>query len=227
MVDPKKETPLQRINDDLFLTPFQVEKISQMTRTSAASWRTDFSAVGRMDLRGAATIAPRWNITNSNGQTIVPFRFHENFPQRWRSYVVDSIQSVSSYIQGCILFEDDTENKKFHDNCIEITCANPQTGGFNQGCWSSLGMVGGAQRMSLETPDCSTNRDPKFRACMNKGTIQHEFMHALGFLHEHMRPDRDEYVRIHEQNVFPGMEPQFAKIQGIDYQFMDLQTERE
>ena len=227
MVDPEKEILFERITDDLFLTPFQVEKISQMTRTNAATWRTDFSAAGRMDLRGAATIAPRWNITNSDGQTIVPFRFHKNFPQRWRSHVVDSIQSVSSYIQGCILFEDDTENEKFNDNYIVITCANPQTGGFNQGCWSSLGMVGGAQQLSLETPDCSTNRDPKFKACMHKGTIQHEFMHALGFLHEHMRPDRDEYVRIHEQNVFPGMESQFAKIQGIEYQFMDVQTERE
>jgi len=28
------------------------------------------------------------------------------------------------------------------------------------------------------------------------GTIQHEFLHALGFGHEHERPDRDDFVRV-------------------------------
>ena len=224
--DPEKEVNLKRMSNDLLLTPFQTEKISEITQTSPSSWRTDYSAFGRMDLRGAATISPRWNHTNSNGQTIVPFRFHENFPKKWRSHVIDSVEAISSYIQDCILFEDDTETKKHNDNFIVVTCGHPETGAPNQGCWSHLGMVGGAQRISLETPDCSTSLDPKFKACMHKGTIQHEFMHALGFLHEHMRPDRDEYVRVIEKNIFPGMKGQFAKINGVDYQFMDVKTER-
>jgi len=80
--DPEKEVNLKRMSNDLLLTPFQTEKISEITQTSPSSWRTDYSAFGRMDLRGAATISPRWNRTNSNGQTIVPFRFHENFPKK-------------------------------------------------------------------------------------------------------------------------------------------------
>ncbi|CAL8110684.1 unnamed protein product [Orchesella dallaii] len=36
-------------------------------------------------------------------------------------------------------------------------------------------------------------------------------LHALGFHHEHGRPDRDDYIDILWQNVIPGMEHAFQK----------------
>ena len=54
-------------------------------------------------------------------------------------------------------------------------------------------MIGGSQRLSL-TDSCIERH----------GTIMHEFLHALGFHHEHKRADRDDYVTIHWDNIEPG-----------------------
>lgn len=39
----------------------------------------------------------------------------------------------------------------------------------------------------------------------------HELGHALGFHHEQSRPDRDDYVRIHTENIKDNQEDNFNK----------------
>ena len=41
--------------------------------------------------------------------------------------------------------------------------------------------------------------------------LVHEWMHVLGFYHEHARPDRDTYVTINLQNVVPGQAGNFNR----------------
>ncbi|XP_037394891.1 high choriolytic enzyme 1 isoform X2 [Pygocentrus nattereri] len=68
------------------------------------------------------------------------------------------------------------------------------------GCWSFVGMVGGGQPLSLQSP-----------GCMWSGVAAHEFMHALGFVHEQSRSDRDRYVTILWDNIMEGQKHNFRK----------------
>ena len=54
----------------------------------------------------------------------------------------------------------------------------------------------------------------RFR-CMNEAIIAHELVHALGFDHEHKRPDRDDWVEIDFKNVRDGTS-------NFDFKKLDL-----
>ena len=47
--------------------------------------------------------------------------------------------------------------------------------------------------------------------CFRQQKIMHEFMHALGFWHEHSRPDRDQYITIHTDNVKEASKSNFNR----------------
>lgn len=40
--------------------------------------------------------------------------------------------------------------------------------------------------------------------CVYTGTVQHEILHALGFHHEQVRSDRDDFVTILTKNIQSG-----------------------
>ena len=42
-------------------------------------------------------------------------------------------------------------------------------------------------------------------------TPVHELMHSLGFVHEHTRPDRDNFVAVNTENIVSGKEANFKK----------------
>uniref|UniRef100_A0A3B5KS55 Metalloendopeptidase n=1 Tax=Xiphophorus couchianus TaxID=32473 RepID=A0A3B5KS55_9TELE len=61
------------------------------------------------------------------------------------------------------------------------------------GCSSYLGRQGGLQIVTLQR-----------NGCVYHSMVQHSVNHALGFHHEHVRSDRDSYVRVLTQNIIPG-----------------------
>ncbi|XP_058124157.1 zinc metalloproteinase nas-14-like [Anopheles ziemanni] len=64
------------------------------------------------------------------------------------------------------------------------------TGSATSGCSSAVGRRGNMQTLSLQP-----------NGCLSRGTIIHEFLHALGFVHMHSASDRDFFVTINESAI--------------------------
>ncbi|XP_078472567.1 hatching enzyme 1.2-like [Lampetra planeri] len=92
--------------------------------------------------------------------------------------------------------------------CIRFTPRTQENNYINfqalDGNWSFLGKKEGAQSLSLEPGK------------VDRGTVLHELMHALGFQHEHCRSDRDKYIKINEDNVEEGEQRQFQLLDTAD-----------
>ncbi|EEC10942.1 conserved hypothetical protein [Ixodes scapularis] len=83
------------------------------------------------------------------------------------------------------------------------------------GCESHIGRVGGPQELSLGS------------GCVWHGTILHEFLHALGFEHEHARIDRDNYIKVYRSNILAALKA-YAQVEEnaeADQQKMEAQDQ--
>ncbi|XP_063735159.1 LOW QUALITY PROTEIN: meprin A subunit beta-like [Eleginops maclovinus] len=86
------------------------------------------------------------------------------------------------------------------------------------GCYSYVGKVASnGQVLSIG------------RYCDSISTVEHEFLHALGFYHEQSRYDRDDHVTIVSKNIVKGFERNFQKgssktttTQGVPYDYWSV-----
>ncbi|XP_076118892.1 high choriolytic enzyme 2 [Alosa pseudoharengus] len=121
-----------------------------------------------------------------DGFVYVPYMISTFYDDMDRIAIETGMLDISS--QTCVKFVPRTHEANFID-------IQPK-----RGCWSFLGMIGGPQTLSLQTP-----------SCMWSGVASHELMHALSFVHEHSRSDRDAYVTILWRNIMRGQTHNFQK----------------
>ncbi|XP_067629209.1 hatching enzyme 1.2 [Eurosta solidaginis] len=144
---------------------------------------------------GIASESSRW----PNG--VVPFEIRGNFNARDMATIEEAIEQY--HRRTCIRFVP----RRSESDYVSIVNAP-------SGCWSAVGRVGGKQEVNLQSPGC----------LMKPGTAMHELMHALGFLHEQNRQERDSFVSIQIQNVQPSAVTNFEKAQrtvayGVPYDY--------
>ncbi|XP_028453408.1 low choriolytic enzyme isoform X1 [Perca flavescens] len=125
----------------------------------------------------------------TDGNVYVPYRISDEYSTRERKIIVQALQSFAQCT--CIRFTPLTNRQR---GFIDIKC--------REGCYSYIGRRGYGQEVSLQRPGCVYHQ-----------VIQHELLHALGFDHEQTRSDRDQHVRILLENIEPGKEHNFRKIE--------------
>jgi len=99
----------------------------------------------------------------------------------------DAISDYEKYT--CIRFKPRTNERQY----LYIIKGN--------GCSSPVGTRGATR----------SNRISIGEGCQSKATIIHEVAHSLGFYHEQSRPDRDQYLKIHLENVPQSWQHNFDK----------------
>ncbi|XP_035493336.2 meprin A subunit beta isoform X1 [Scophthalmus maximus] len=85
------------------------------------------------------------------------------------------------------------------------------------GCFSYVGRLMSGQPVSIG------------KYCDEISTVEHEFLHALGFYHEQNRYDRDEHVTIAYENIQEGFVDNFIKVRseesttmGVPYDYWSV-----
>jgi hypothetical protein len=86
-------------------------------------------------------------------------------------------------------------NKAVHPRYVAIVEAEPEV------CRATIGSLSGLNLMRLST------------SCVER-TVIHEFGHVAGLHHEQSRSDRDEWIKIHWQNINPDYYDQFCRRNG-------------
>ena len=136
----------------------------------------------------------------------VPYDFHSEVKWEHRQKVKAAIKDFNNQLAGCVKIR---PRKSSEVNYVLVRTQD-------KGCTSWVGNKrwGYAQWLNLQPYYHNWGSDQDY--CMWKGTIQHEFIHALGFFHVHSRPDRDKYVTVHMENVEKKGKHNFVKQTNAD-----------
>lgn len=126
---------------------------------------------------------------------------HRLWPGGKMLYQMDFDTNSNTYVRDMIL---SAVNQINAVGCVTITPASQSATDYvsiqlGDDYTSHVGRQGGAQTLTVVAKT------------IHRGTIMHELMHALGFGHEHNRPDRDDYLVVDFDNIQESAQSYFTK----------------
>ncbi|XP_031553034.1 zinc metalloproteinase nas-6-like isoform X2 [Actinia tenebrosa] len=148
------------------------------------------AALLRGGARNAMANVNKW----PNG--VVPYILDSSVDDYLRQQIDIGIAEYHKYT--CLRFVKRTVEKNY------IRIVKPASG-----CNSMVGVVGNGEQILNMGPGCEY-----------VGLVLHEFGHAIGYFHEHNRPDRDNVIEVLWDNVQPAFKSAFKK-----YTFQEADTQ--
>ncbi|ETN76863.1 astacin [Necator americanus] len=134
----------------------------------------------------------KWDKKDSDGNFVIPYRITGLYDQSERRTIARAMKRIED--NTCIRFKPRANEWDYVD-------IRNQAG---QGCYTNVGRPGGRSVLMLEANYAET--------CMETEIVLHELMHVIGLWHEHMRYDRDKYIKVHYENIERGYWSQFEKV---------------
>ena len=119
---------------------------------------------------------------------ILYYQFDKSVSTKRRNVINASLDILQKQLGQCIQFV-----RRNHSNRVLVKSID------GEGCNSDPGYQRRIQTLNL------------MKGCIRRGYIQHEFLHALGIYHTQSRWDRDDYVKIFDDNIKPNKTHNFDK----------------
>ncbi|GMS91841.1 hypothetical protein PENTCL1PPCAC_14016, partial [Pristionchus entomophagus] len=130
--------------------------------------------------------AEKWDLS-----TPIPYTFDASIAPWDKTDITDALAEISRV--SCVRFRSLASSPKgYHINFVKID--SPSFCGL-----SYVGRVSPVNTVYLS-----------FQCGKNKGVAMHEILHALGVIHQHLRVDRDKFIKVDWSNVNPQKYDQFA-----------------
>ncbi|KHJ94082.1 astacin [Oesophagostomum dentatum] len=132
------------------------------------------------------------NYTDSDGNFIIPYVVEGNYTDDELDLLFEEMDKIGN--NTCVKFRELEDEEDY----IEIL--NEE----GKGCSSFVGRPGGRSTILLESS--------KLRSCFTSRSIMHFLLSTVGLHKEHLREDRDKYIRVHTENILAGYQHIFSTI---------------